>query len=169
MKILQFIYVKFPGFIACTLTLLCITACKRTDAIAPYVFAPLSISLANNNLTFSVDRVVNNKELNIRYQLIVVSVTKNACVDNCVYWEIALDENSKSSARKFSGHIAYAVTPDGMQTRRTARVLRSGDYTVGITLSVFDQTDQSDRQLSAIGQLQLDIDNDGRYLLNVIK
>lgn len=143
-----------------------IQSCKETDTIQPYVFEALSVSIDNNKLVFTVDKITKEQDPDRYYQLVLFSITKDYCINNCTYWEITINGNTADSNKyssPFNGAIIYGVKPDGMLIRSPFKELLEGQYTIGATLIEYNKSTKTSQSFPAIGKFKLSKETNGNW------
>jgi len=168
------ICLKYSYITACTFVMLTIYACN-----APYIlpvsssrFYPLSTSIVNNNLVLTVDRVIQDTDPNSAYLLVLFSIYKDHCKDNCAYWEFALNKSEipdNLSDHLFDGHITYGALPKNMRVLHTVKSLQPGQYFADVTLVPINiKTREISRRFTAINRFKLTLDGNGKWLIKQI-
>lgn len=143
-----------------------ISSCKKQDGVQPYVFENLSVSTKNNNLVFTVDKIIRDTSSDTAYELVLLSVTKDDCEHDCNYWEIALgSEDQNTVSVNFTGTIMYGETPNNLHVRTGPKPLSKGQYTIGASVKVYKKPNQAQPGFSAIGKVRLIKDRQGKWAI----
>lgn len=65
----------------------------------------------------------------------------------------------------FDGTITYGEVPDNMYVRTAHKRLSNGQYTVGVSVKVYKNSNQTQHSFSAIGKFSLIKDSRGNWII----